>query len=173
MNIWTLVVLLGVVAMVVGPLMLLQPSARERRQAELRERARQEGILVSLRALPRQATDMEAPSRIPAYKRPAGKGGGPTPPWMLVRAAYQHEAHFLGHWTWQGAGRASAREQQWLAHQLPSLPQSVQAVAGDAKGWSVYWTELGGIEALEGILDFLKGFSRTPKGEERNDRIRG
>lgn len=166
MNIWTLVVLLGVVAMVVGPLMLLQPSARERRQAELRERARQEGIMVSLRALPRQTTDMETPSRIPAYKRPAGKGGGPTSPWMLVRAAYWHEAHFLGSWTWQGPGRASAREQQWLTQQLPGLPQSVQAVAGDVKGWSVYWTELGGGDALESILDFLNGFNAMAKRED-------
>lgn len=158
MNIWVLVVLLGVVAMVLGPVMLLQPSAHERRLAGLRERARERGIAVSMQALPRQATDMEAPGRMPAYQLPAAKGGGPTQPWMLIRSAYGHESHFLEYWAWEGRGRASTREQQWLAEWLPRLPRSVKAVSGDVRGWSVYWTEAGSEESLEAILAFLGGF---------------
>ncbi len=158
MNIWVLVVLLGVLAMVLGPVMLLQPSSRERRLAGLRERAREQGIAVSMQALPRQATDMEEPGRMPAYQLPAAKGGGPTQSWMLVRSAYRHESHFLENWAWEGPGRASAREQQWLAEQLPGLPRSVKAVSGDVRGWSVYWTETGGDESLDAILMFLNGF---------------
>lgn len=156
MNIWVLVVLLGVVAMVLGPVMLLQPSAHERRLASLRERAREQGIAVSMQALPRQATDMEEPGRMPAYQLPAAKGGGPAQPWMLIRLAYRHESHFLENWAWEGPGRASAREQQWLVQRLPRLPRSVKAVSGDVRGWSVYWTEAGGDESLEAVLTFLK-----------------
>lgn len=155
MNIWILVVLAGVVAMVLGPVMMLQPSTHERRQAALRRLATERGLTVSMKSLPRQVTDLEEPGRMPVYHLPAAKGGGPTVPWMLVSAAYRHEAHFLGTWAWQGGGRAGAREQQLLAEHLPGLPRSAKAVTGDPGGWSVYWSEAGGEEALEPILAML------------------
>lgn len=163
MNIWVLVILLGVLAMVLGPVMMLQPSERDRQQAEVRRRAAGKGIRVTMEALPRQATDLHEPERIPVYRQPAAKGGGPTQEWMLVRAAYAHESHFLDDWAWQGRGRATPAERHCLEAKLPQLPDSIRALSGDPGGWSVYWTEAGGdraLGALEEVLAALRDCNR-------------
>lgn len=163
MNWWVLVVLLGVAVMVIGPVMMLQPSARDRSLTRLRQRAAEAGLEVRMRELPRQATDLEAPGQKPAYRLAAGKGGGPREPWVLVRAAYEHESHLLGHWAWQGAGRPGPAERRTLETILPTLPKSARAVEGDATGWAVYWDELGGESALEKVTSVLRAL-RDPSG---------
>ena len=155
MTIGVWLTLLGVLVMVLGPVMLLQPSTRDRRLNELRGGAQERGVKVTMQTLPSQATDLGDPDLVPVYRLPAAKGGGPTRSWMLVRGVYQHEAHFLGDWVWQGRERASAEEQDCLTALLPGLPKSVRAVAGDAAGWSIYWMELGGDDALQTVLDGL------------------
>src|SRR5690625_7416887 len=44
MTIWMLVLVVGVVAMALGPILMLQPNPRQRRQAQLRSRALQLGL---------------------------------------------------------------------------------------------------------------------------------
>jgi len=176
MSIWVVVLLLGVVAMVVGPVMLLQPSPQDRRQAELRTRARGLGLVVRLESLPAQTTDLEEPQRQPLYclpARPADKRGGKES-WQLVRAAYNHESHFLGDWRWQGRGRPGTRVTRRLEQCLPQLPESVLAVGSDSRGWYLVWTEEGGsawLERLAQTLEALKRASQSaaPARESRSD----
>ncbi len=163
MNLWVVVILLGVLAMVLGPVMMLQPSERDRQQAEVRRRATARGLLVSMEALPRQPTDMQEPERLPVYRQPAAKGGGPARAWMLIRSPYEHESHASGYWAWQGAGRATGAEQRCLDEYLSELPESIRALSGDPGGWSVYWTETGGdraLKAVEGVLEALRDCNR-------------
>lgn len=163
MSLWEVLILLWVMAVAVRPLMKLRPSKRDRQQATFRQRAAEKGLRVSLEAPPRQATDMEAPPRLPVYRQPAFRGRGAPQAWMLVRAAYEHEVHFLGRWAWQAKGRASHAEQRCLREHLPQLPASVRALSGAPEGWSVYWNETGGEQALiavEGVLAALRDCNR-------------
>lgn len=165
MSFWEIVILVWVMAMVIRPLMLLRPNKQERQKAALRQRATAQGMRVTLDALPRQRTDQEAPKPLPVYRQPAGKGGGPRQSWLLMRAAYEHEVHFLGGWAWQGSTRASAAEQACLRAQLPQLPPAVRAVGGNVHGWCVYWTERGGEATfceIETLLKALRDCNRLP-----------
>ncbi len=161
MSFWEVVILVWVMAVAVRPLMKLRPSKRDRQQASFRQRAAEKGLRVTLEAPPRQATDMEAPTRLPVYRQPGGLGA--TQAWMLMRAAYEHETHFLGSWAWQGKGRASPAEQRCLSEHLPELPPSVRALSGGPQGWSVFWNEKGGEQAfaaVEAVLAALKDCNR-------------
>ena len=162
MSIWVLVLLLGVVAMVVGPVMLLQPSPQDRRQAELRARARRLGLIVRLETLPVQATDADAPERLPVYRLPAQlqRGNGQSQPWQLLRAAYRHDMHFLGDWRWQGQGRPGQGVLEALEAFLPELPRSVLAVGGDSRGCYLAWTEEGGVTLLERLTELLSAIKQ-------------
>lgn len=163
MSIWVIVLLLGVVAMVVGPVMLLQPSPQDRRQAQLRARARDLGLVVRLETLPVQATDLGAPERLPVYRLPAQPSGAGSQcqPWQLVRAVYSHETHFLGDWRWQGQGRPENGVLETLERYLPSLPESVLALGGDRRGWYLVWTEEGGVTLLERLAEQLQAIKQA------------
>lgn len=154
MNLWTIAILFLVVALVVGPIMMMQPSPRSRREAGLRARASAYGMHVSLEALPRQATDLEEPPRSPMYclNQPRGRA---APRWLLVRGTYEHDYQFLGWWRWQSEARPTEEELDVLQGWLPELPESVQGVGANAKGWYVYWTEQGGEPVLERLAEGL------------------
>ena len=163
MSIWVIVLLLGVVAMVVGPVMLLQPSPQDRRQAELRAQARRFGLVVSLETLPDQATDTGAPERLPVYRLSAqpAEARGQMQPWQLLRAAYWHETHFLGDWRWQGKGRPKAGVLAIFERYLPELPKAVSALGSDSRGWYLVWTEKGGIAVLERLAELLQAIKQA------------
>jgi hypothetical protein len=145
--------------MVFGPVMMLQPSAAERRQASLRKRALQLGMRMQMLALPARATDSEAPKTMPAYcMAPPGAGG--IGYWILQRAAYEHELNFLKSWYWEGPP-ASPAEQQVLSEWLPKLPASVVGVSAGARGWCFFWEERGGEEVLEQLHNALQALAAT------------
>jgi|SRR5690606_9678520 hypothetical protein len=164
-NLFFVLLLIGVIAMVIGPIMMLQPTSLQRRQEQLRSRAIELGLRVKVTSLPRQATDLEAPEAIPMYyfsppqereERDGQKQGGT---WLLFRGAYEHETNFIGHWMWHGTGRAGSVEQAKLRYLLPQLPASVLAVGKSPEGVSVYWTEAGGVPTLEQLAQRLKEFA--------------
>lgn len=154
MNIWVVVTLLGVVAMLVGPNMMLQLQASERRQGRLRNRARELGLQVSMGALPRRSTDMEAPPQLAIYCLPRNAPKG-VHSWRLVRTAYAHDQHFLQHWDWAGAGRPGADELQRLERLMPELPASVAGLSAGQSGWCCYWNERGDEQTLVNLRQFL------------------
>ncbi len=161
MNLWLILLLIGVAAMVLGPIMLLQPNSTQRYQERLRKRAMELGLRVGMQSLPRQATDTEQPQVMPVYSLPPRKkpeGGD----WLLVRSPYAHESHFLEFWVWQGQGRATEQSLAWLRQQLPSLPPSVAGVEHSSQGIGFYWSEAGGEKILLNLADILKAY---PQGD--------
>lgn len=148
MDLWTLVIVILAFSLAFGPILSLKPSPRDRRQEKLRARASAYQLHVSLKALPRQATDMEAPQRTPcySYNHPRGRGAAC---WLLVRGSYEHERQFLGWWRWQGKARPSEEEQAILQEWLPQLPPSVVAVGANTSGCYAYWNEHGDEPVLE------------------------
>ena len=158
MNLWIIIVVIAVVAMVLGPIMMLQPNAAQRSQEQLRRRAMELGLRVRIISLPRQNTDTETPSAMPVYSLPdeAPSEDDIRPEWLLMRTPYAHEAHFMDTWQWHANGRASAHEQMVLEAILPQLPASVRAVEASIQGHGFYWSEGGGISRLETLLPLLQ-----------------
>jgi hypothetical protein len=150
MNYWIWLILFAALAMAVGPIMMLQPDASQRKRQMLRAKAMAQGLRVSMTPLPQRPTDTEAPDALAAYCYPSPALD--AKPWLLMRAAYTHEAHFLGQWYWPGPERASASEQVRLTQLLPQLPNSIRALSRDLRGYSFHWTESEG----EDFLPFLQ-----------------
>jgi len=154
MSFWTIVTLILIGSMMFGPILMVQPSPRDKRQAQLRAKATDYQLRVSISAMPRQATDMEAPEQTPVYSLHHRRGGA-APQWQLVRGSYEHERQFLGLWRWQTDARPSPEELGRLRDWLPQLPESVLAVGAGTDGWYVYWTERGEEPVLAQIAEGL------------------
>src|SRR5690606_41858428 len=155
-NLGLILLLIGIVAMVVGPIMMLQPNAGQRRQEKLRSRATQLGLRVKIVSLPKQPTDSDLPAAIPMYCLPHELRVVNLWPWLLLRGAYAHESNFFEQWVWHGAPNASVAEQQWLRQHLASLPRSVAAIGSGPEGVCIYWAEAGGEPVLEGLAELLR-----------------
>ncbi|MGM8225648.1 hypothetical protein ACSV5M_03630 [Cellvibrio sp. ARAG 10.3] len=158
MNLWIILIVIGVVAMVLGPIMMLQPNATQRSQEHLRRKAMEMGMRIRVVSLPQQKTDTEAPSAMPVYSLPdeTPSKTQARPEWLLVRTPYAHEAHYMGSWQWYGNGRAAPAELGKLEKILPQLPASVHAVEAGVQGYGFYWSEAGGIARLETLFQLLQ-----------------
>lgn len=159
---WILIIILvAVVAMIVGPIMMLQPNATQRKQEKLRSRALALGLQVKMTSLPQQATDSEAPAAIPVYCLPHAQARPCLSEWLLRRSTYVHESHFFQEWFWSGEHRSNEQERQWLLNCLPNLPPSVVALSCNAGGICVYWAEMGGDKMLQELVDLLHTYGQA------------
>ncbi len=153
MNSWLpVVIVLMAVAMVVGPVMLMQPSARQRREASLRSRAESLGLRVHLLPLPGSKT----PGQLsPAYCLPWRRDNADLSAWLLVRGNYEHALNFSGVWQWQQGMEAGSAWHEPVLKLLPQLPACVQAVGNGPQGLCLYWDELGGSGRVDELGDWL------------------
>ncbi|HWV16682.1 MAG TPA: hypothetical protein VN030_14725 [Cellvibrio sp.] len=156
-------VMIVVIALVVGPILMMRPSPAQRNKEQLRSLAAAKGISFSIKNLPQQAGELEAPAPIPVYFYPPASDSETD--WLLLRANYPHEIHFLQRWAWQGDVRASQGEQQLLERQLPLLHESVMAVSAGSKGICVFWREKGGEPALEQIMSLLEALKKLQQAQ--------
>lgn len=155
-NLLLIFLIIGVVAMVVGPIMMMQPNAVQRRQETLRTRAMTLGLRVKMGSLLQSVH--AARETLPIYWLPLLDGNGQRQ-WLLIREAYSHESHFLDYWSWYDKQKASEAEQHWLRENLPYLPDSIKAIAADPQGINVYWSEMEGERGLESIAHFLTSYA--------------
>jgi hypothetical protein len=159
MNMWFLIIMLLSMALVVGPMMMMRPDPIQKNKERMRAIAYAKGIRFSIKKLPQQASELEPPAPIAVYFFAPAKTSGDTD-WLLIRAAYEHEIHFLGHWAWQKQGRATPEEQLILTQHLPLLPDAVRAVSAGSQGVCVYWSEKGGDAVLERVIALLEALKR-------------
>ena len=155
MSIGFIVLIVVVLILVIGPVMMLRPDPIQKNKETLRMQARAKGIHFSMRNLPQQNTEQEKPAPIPVYFF------APVKPqfsndWLLLRASYEHDIHFLGVWAWQNDIQATVAEQAILKQYLPQLPDSVKAVSAGSQGICVYWNEKGGEEVLQDIIALME-----------------
>lgn len=149
------IILLVVIGFILGPVMMLRPNPVQKRREQWRSMARARGIHFSMRKLPQQADETEAPEAIPVYffaPKKAAQGDN----WLLLRTNYPHDLNFLGWWAWQGENRPGATELAVLEQQLPEIPSTVKALSSGQQGASIYWTETGPEGDLLRILDVLE-----------------
>lgn len=133
--------------MVLGPIMMLQPSSRQKRIATLRQTAIEKGLRVrmsSSEGMPQAVYELPW-----AKKRPSLKG------WSLQRKKYVHELHLSEYWAWQGDGRPAPAQVADLRSIIDQLPNDVTYVSYNDGGVAYQWQESGGADALEALLDSL------------------
>lgn len=149
---WSVVVLIILVfAMMVGPILMIRPSPRDRRIAELRAKASKLGLRVSMQSLQK--------ANFAVYELPWGREEHTKlvgVEWMLERQSYTHEVHFADWWQWQGEGRPPAPSLPLLLARMQAMPEGVAAVEATRLGLRCYWSEAGGEQRLLQLEEWLK-----------------
>lgn len=160
MNIGVIILVILVVALILGPIRMMQPSPAQKKREKLRLAARARGVHFALRNIPQQADEQSPPGPIPVYFLAPGKNQTDKG-WMLVRANYEHDIHFLGWWVWQNRIRPTDAEVEALKTYLPGMPASVRALSAGNEGICVFWEEQGGESVLEQIIQLLEALKRS------------
>lgn len=145
-----ILLILLALAMMVGPIMMLQPSSRQKQIASLRAGATQRGLKVHIDSLHEEEIAVYQILWPASLKLQYGDAS-----WWLVKQTHPHEVLFLGLWEWRDKVKPDASVQTYLQHQLPSLPESVKAVAATHEGLCCYWHEQGGEPTLNTIENWL------------------
>ena len=140
---WLIIVL--AVAMVVGPIMMVQPTPGMSRIAKIRTAASQIGLTVRLDTSKSNSTASAAVRQTPVvYSLPHSKAlrdRGPIAQWVLERKTYAHELHFHGQWDWRGAGRADTRQYPVLVALVEALSDDLSSIECNAGGLGCQWNE--------------------------------
>jgi hypothetical protein len=172
---WLLIIF--ILALIIGPILALIPSPRQKEQTAFRNEAKSRGISVELCSIedpdPNPDNYLSATGkrldpvikciayRI-ARKRPLHWQRAARIHWKLIQTQGARLADLPDGWKWhEPAVELAEVSRQSLIRCLPQLPDDVIAVEESNYVVSVYWHEKGGTDALEGVCTFLEGF----KGE--------
>jgi len=140
------------VALVICPIMLMQPNARQRREIAYRDKAISLGLKVHLLPLP----EGQGSRQVPAYCLPWHSDKADARPWLLVKGTFDHELHFCSHWDWFGGQVAAPEWHPTLERALNNIPDSILAIANGPQGLCVFWSEKGDISLLDEFVALLK-----------------
>jgi len=146
-----------------GPLMLMRPSSRQMKLADLRTKATQRGLSVRIA---KTIADVP-PASLAIYilrldidaKSPMNRVR-----WALVRKKFAHGLHFAGVWDWQDNSKVASIDSGALTKFVEKLPDTIVAVQQEGKELCVYWKESvpdyhENAEAIENIYTILTGLS--------------
>lgn len=136
---WIFVVV--AVSLVLGPIMMLRPTIRQRRLALLRRAAQDDGLMV--RVVPDPALESRRFTASYALAWPAVKEKPVIESaWLLVRTNYTHGLHFHNRWDWKGSAAQLSHEQKIkLTNLLDELSDGIHAVEVNRQGVACYWDE--------------------------------
>ncbi len=145
------------VAMVVGPVLWIRPSPRQKQQARIRARAAALGLQVRLYPKSSVTGDSKDREMVMHYQlpRPQVLDESELGEWVLRRRNFAHEMHFAESWDWQGKP-APARWHDALRGLLTQLPEDVFSIVGSPQGVAVVWNERGTDERVDQIAEALK-----------------
>ncbi|WP_075185243.1 hypothetical protein [Teredinibacter haidensis] len=135
----TIIAFCLVVVMVVGPIMMIQPSRRQRRVARLRELAATRQLRVKLSSNPVSGEPRQLCVYSHAVETTSHKDK--LRPWMLARQSFEHELNFVADWDWVGRNRVAEGKQRELCEWVQMLPAPIRAVEVTEHSVSLYWTE--------------------------------
>ena len=157
---WTIIIL--IMLSLIGSMMWMMPSQRQKYQAKLRMRAKTMGYQVQLARItgPRAEGEVEPDTvTVPAYRlmrtNMDRKESEALKAWQVFRVRSIASDGLPDGWSWSyGEGELSDSQLALLAEILPSMPADVVALESSPVQVSVYWQE-GEEEDLE-ILGSLK-----------------
>jgi len=135
---WVTVVVVLVVALMVGPIMMLQPNRSQRHATRLRALAEKHKLHIRLGQNPASGE----PRELAVYSRSVNpKTEGSLRPWFAARQALEHELNFAEDWDWVRGGHAPEKLHAALKDWLPTLPAPIRAVVVTDQSVGIYWTE--------------------------------
>lgn len=156
MEFWTaMLVIVLVVALMLGPILWLKPSARDSRLASLRQRAAQNGLTVQMQPLPAALGEGSAAVYFAHWQNPHRLQTG----WRLELRSMCHEMYFAGKWDWYREQPAPAAAWDTLRRLLQQLPGDATAVDCSDIGLGIQWREASGDDGFNILQRTLSAFS--------------
>ena len=139
---WLLIAL--AVAMIVGPLMMMQPSAGQTKLAKLRTLAVGEGLTVRLEHVPGSRTS--AQQAIYTLPLPAGaRRQLRTMHWALEKKRQPHDINFYQYWDWRSGQKLNEADIKRLGpsliQQIAAVPEGVSSLSLDSGALTCGWDE--------------------------------
>ena len=163
---WFIIVL--ILLAIVGSMMWMMPSPRQRAQAILRQQAMRSGFQVQITRvlLPRALGEAVADERdcvayrIPrlnsAKKTRSTSASNTLVPWQIFRLPSHANEGLPSGWTWsKGEGQLQPTATQLIAELIEALPDDVYGLESTPVSASVYWEEHGTPESVELIQQQL------------------
>lgn len=167
-------VLIGVaILFIVGPIIAVLPSKRQREQMAMRKQAMARGVSIEFTSIEDPDPDpekylsntgkpLERIKKVVAYRilrpKPSGWRQMPRIDWCVVRAGDSPGDELADGWQWEKRlppPEMSNELRSFLANRLQKMPNDVVRVDEVRFVISVYWNERGGEQALLEIMDFL------------------
>lgn len=156
MSVTAIIIVVLVICMAVGPIMMLQPSKRQKRIAGLRTAAAKHGFKVHMARLNDSNIAVYTKSW-PADDKKIYSGE----PLTLTRKGYAHGLHLSQYWQLNCAKDLSEAARSRLETLLTSLPDKVSGVEITPGGPGLYWLETGGEQQLAEVEAWLRSASET------------
>lgn len=141
MNWTSILIIVFVIAMVVGPLMLMRPSPSVVRIAKLREQAQQLGLRIHLDKNPFSSNSFNNNSVLAVYSLCWEKKPQAPKEFSLFRKGFTHEIHFLNEWDWNKRDVLTATQTAKLKMLLESLDSNITGVVCTRSSVGLYWNE--------------------------------
>ena len=113
MTLWPIILISLAVVTAVGPVMMMQPTTRDRRLASLRQDAAQSGL--HIRMADYEQNGHTRAVAVYTYQVSLPKK---TPTWSLLRRSYEHEIHFHQTWEWQLTNKKISHQKDDQLHQF-------------------------------------------------------
>ena len=162
---WTWLIVVVAFGLIVGPLVSLMPSRRQRAIARLRIAAAKLGLRVSLRALSFKNAK-ESGETFPVYTLvwhgAEEKNLAQQPAWAIVRVKYVHDIHVFKDWDWANQNlKADGKWQQALVNlfeqaNTDALFEHLIAIEWTKQGIQIYWYETADIQDVERLAQLLE-----------------
>ncbi|BFM20439.1 hypothetical protein [Gilvimarinus japonicus] len=152
MNMYAIIIIVLVVAMVVGPVAMIQPNRGQRRREQLRGYAQRKGLSVRILPPPQLPTDAQAPGAMPVYSLVSDTPQ--TTRWTLMRARYAHEGHLASWWLFVGQ-KPPEPLQRHIEGVLEMLPKGVIGLRATGRQLDIFWGETGGEQEVDQLLKCL------------------
>ena len=147
-----------IIAIILGPLLMLKPSRGTQRIAALRLQALQMGLIVQSHRHPAISADAQWMFYLQPW--PSFTKVAQMSTWALVKKNYSHEIHLKGQWDFQGTA-----PQQTIAailkNHLEQLPEQVAGIEATSAGIGIYWNERGGEKMLKLLSAWLDDLVST------------
>jgi hypothetical protein len=154
MNYWAIALIICTIALVVGPVVMMQPSQRDRKLSQLRLAAAEKGLRVRLATF----NGPSGKQSLAVYSLALLSVETQRQEWTIQRQAFAHELHFEPQWDWMDKQHPAAKPLHSILHQyLSSLDQSIMAIEMTQTSIGVYWTEKNiEVAQIESLLVSLR-----------------
>ncbi|MBD3648016.1 MAG: hypothetical protein HUJ31_11330 [Pseudomonadales bacterium] len=162
----------AVILLIVGPIIAVLPSKRQREQMAMRKKAMAAGVSIEFTSIEDPDPDpekylsntgkpLERIMRVVAYRvlrpKPSSWRQMPRIDWCAVRTGASGSGELPDGWQWanQLPAEMSNELRSFLVNGLQKMPNDVVRVDEVRFVISAYWNERGGDEDLSIIMDFL------------------